>query len=69
MQESQKIVKLENGELVYGNTEEVNFYCSQKDTKIDVEYTHVKPSVVSKNFKYIGDCIHQPYAISKSIDY
>ena len=69
MQESQKIVKLENGELVYGKAEEVDFYCYQKDTKIEVEYTHITPAVIHKNFKYIGDSIHTPYAISKSITY
>ena len=52
MQESQKIVKLENGELVYGKAEEVDFYCYQKDTKIEVEYTHITPAVIQKNFKW-----------------
>jgi hypothetical protein len=69
MQESQRMVKLLTGELVYGNTDEILDYCKKHDTNVQEEYTHVTPSVVSKNFKYIGDCMHQPYAISKSIDY
>jgi hypothetical protein len=69
MQEIQKIVKLENEELVYGNAEEVTTYCKQNDTNIKTEYNHVTPSIVSKNFKYIGNCIQKPYAISKNMNY
>jgi hypothetical protein len=69
MQEIQKIVKLENEELVYGNAEEVTTYCKQNDTKIKTEYNHATPSIVSKNFKYIGNCIHKPYAVSRKMNY
>ena len=69
MQEKQKLVKLENEELVYGNAKEVANYCKQNDTKIKTEYGHVTPSIVYKNFKYIGDCIKKPYATSRNMNY
>ncbi len=69
MQEIQKIVKLKNEELVYGNAEEIDAYCNKKDTTIDIVYTHVTPSIVSKNYKYVGNSIHDPYAISKDGNY
>ena len=50
MQESQRMVKLLTGELVYGNTDEILDYCKKHDTNVQDEYTHVTPSVVSKNF-------------------
>jgi len=69
MQEIQKIVKLKNEELVYGNAVEIDDYCKEKNTMIDIVYTHVTPSIVSKNYKYIGNSIHDPYAISKDVNY
>jgi hypothetical protein len=69
MQEEQRLVKLLTGELVYGNTGEILDYCKKHDTNVKEEYTHITPSIVSKQFKYIGYKIHQPYAISRSINY
>jgi hypothetical protein len=69
MQEAQRIVKLLTGELVYGTTDEISDYCKKHETNVQEEYTHVTPSIVSKQFKYIGYKIHQPYAISRSMSY
>jgi len=69
MQEAQRIVKLLTGELVYGTTDEISDYCKKHETNVQEEYTHVTPSIVSKQFKYIGYKIHRPYAISRSMSY
>jgi hypothetical protein len=69
MQEAQRTVKLLTGELVYGNTGEIVDYCKKHDTNVQEEYKNITPSIISKQFKYIGNRIHQPYAISRSINY
>jgi len=69
MQEEQRLVKLLTGELVYGNTGEILDYCKKHETNVQEEYTNITPSIVSKQFKYIGNRIHQPYAISRSMNY
>lgn len=69
MQEAQRTVKLLTGELVYGNTGEIIDYCKKHETNVQEEYKNITPSIVSKQFKYIGYRIHQPYAISRKMDY
>jgi hypothetical protein len=50
-----KLVKLKNQELVYGEPEEIETYCDQKDTFIVSTYIGVKPSVAQADFKYVGN--------------
>ena len=69
MQEKQQTVKLLNGEFVYGLMNEILDYCKSHDTSIKNEYTNVTPAITSKQFKYVGDCVHQPYAISQKMEY
>ena len=69
MQEAQRTVKLLTGELVYGNTGEILDYCKKHDTNVQEEYKNITPSIVAKQFKYIGYRIHQPYAISRNMNY
>ena len=69
MQEKQRMVKLLTGELVYGLTNEILDYCKKYDTNVEEEYTNITPSIVAKQFKYIGYRMHKPYAISRKMDY
>ena len=48
---------------------EILDYCKSHDTSIKNEYTNVTPAITSKQFKYVGDCVHQPYAISQKMEY
>ena len=58
-----KLVRLKNQELVYGEPEEIETYCDQKDTFIVSTYIGVRPSVVQANFKYVGNRMVDPYAV------
>lgn len=62
-----ELVRLENQELVYGEPEEIETYCKQKDTSVVSTYVGVKPSVVQAHFKYVGNRMGEPYAVAKDI--
>ena len=62
-----ELVRLENQELVYGEPEEIETYCKQKDTFIVSTYIGVKPSVAQAHFKYVGNRMGDPYAVAKNI--
>ena len=69
MQMKDDFFDYENNPIIIDNTGEILDYCKKHDTNVKEEYTHITPSIVSKQFKYIGDKIHQPYAISRSMNY
>ena len=64
-----ELAELENKELVYGEYEEIEEYCEEKDTCVEHYFDHVNPSTVYKNFKYVGKSLHDPYAVSVQWDY
>tara|TARA_S200002703_G_scaffold156225_1_gene161455 strand:- start:468 stop:725 length:258 start_codon:yes stop_codon:yes gene_type:complete len=64
-----ELAKLDNNELVYGTYEEVEAYAEEKDTWVIKYMDHVNPSTVYKNFKYVGNSMHDPFAVSVPFDY
>jgi len=62
-----KLVKLDNGELVYGEKEEVEEYCEQKQVGIDHWINYAPPSTVQSHFTYIGKRMTDPYSVAKPI--
>tara|TARA_B100000900_G_scaffold415304_1_gene444694 strand:+ start:819 stop:1076 length:258 start_codon:yes stop_codon:yes gene_type:complete len=64
-----ELAKLDDGQLVYGTYEEVEEYASKEDTCVIRYFDHVNPSTVYKNFKYIGNDMSSPYAVSVPFDY
>lgn len=64
-----ELAKLQNGELIYGSYEECEAYADKQNTCVDVYLDHVNPSTVYKNFKYVGNNISNPYAVSVPFDY
>ena len=46
-----ELAKLNDGQLVYGQYEEVEAYAEEKDTWVLNYFDHVNPSTVYKNFK------------------
>ena len=66
-QMSIELVRLKNQELVYGEPEEIETYCDQKDTSVVSTYVGVKPNVAQAHFKYVGNRMGDPYAVAKDI--
>jgi hypothetical protein len=64
-----ELAKLDNNELVYGTYEEVEAYAEEKDTWVIKYMDHVNPSTVYKNFKYVGNSMHDPFGVSVPFDY
>ena len=64
-----EIAKLQDGQLVYGEYEEVEKYAEKQDTCVEHYFDHVNPSTVYKNFKYVGKAISNPYAVSVPFNY
>ena len=64
-----ELAKLNNKELVYGTYEEVENYALKNNTCVDRYLDHVAPFIVQKEFKYIGNQMGDPYAVSTPWDY
>ena len=64
---SVKLVKLDNGELVYGEKEEIKEYCEQKETSVLTWINYLPPSTVQAHFTYIGKRMCDPYSIARPI--
>ena len=64
-----EIAKLQNGELIYGTYEECEIYADKMDTCVERYFDHVNPSTVYKNYKYVGNSMHDPFAVSVPFDY
>ena len=64
---SVKLVKLNNGELVYGEKEEIKEYCEQKETDVETWINYLPPSTVQSHFTYIGKRMCDPYSIARPI--
>ena len=47
-----ELAKLQDGQLVYGQYEEVEAYADEQGTCVDIYFDHINPSTVYKNFKY-----------------
>jgi len=62
-----KLVELDNGELVYGEREEVKEYCKQNNIGVKHWLNYVAPSIVQSHFKYIGKRMCDPYSIARPI--
>ena len=64
---SVNLVELNNGELVYGEKEEIKEYCEQKETDVKHWLNYVAPSTVQSHFTYIGKRMCDPYSIARPI--
>ena len=61
-----EIARLWDGECVYGECEEIEKYCEERDTCIDFYYNHVSPAICRKNLKFVGEG-SDPYAAARDI--
>ena len=61
--------QLGNKELIYGTYEECEAYADKADSWVVRYFDHVNPSTVYKNFKYVGNGLSDPYAVSVPFDY
>lgn len=64
-----ELAKLQDGQLVYGQYEEVEAYADEQNTCVDRYFDHVNPSTVYKNFKYVGNEMSNHYSVSVPFDY
>ena len=64
-----ELAKLQDGQLVYGTYEEVEEYADKENTCVEHYFDHVAPFVVSREFKYVGKSMSDPYAISVPWNY
>ena len=64
-----ELAKLQDGQLVYGQYEEVEAYADKQNTCVDRYMDHINPSTVYKNFKYVGNELSNPYKVSTPFDY
>ena len=64
-----ELARLHNGEDVYGTYEEVEEYADKNDTCVVRYYDHVNPSTVYNTFKWIGEGVSDPLAVSVPFDY
>ena len=64
-----ELAKLQDGQLIYGTYEECEEYAYEQDTCVDRYFDHVAPFIVSKNFKYVGKRMGNPYDVSVPWDY
>ncbi len=65
----QELARLDNGEDVYGTYEEIEAYCEKENTWVQRYYDHVNPSTVYNTFKWIGEGMSDPLAVSVPFDY
>ena len=61
-----ELAKLQNGELVLGQYDEVEKYAEEQNTCGDRYFDYVNPSTVYKQFKYVGKG-ENPYGVAKPI--
>jgi len=61
-----ELAKLQNGELVLGQYDEVEKYAEEQNTCVDRYFDYVNPSTVYKQFKYVGKG-ENPYGVAKPI--
>ena len=64
-----ELAKLQDGQLVYGTYEEVEEYAEKQNTCVDRYFDHVNTSTVYNKFKWVGNGLHDPYAVSIPYDY
>ena len=64
-----ELAKLQDGQLVYGQYEEVEAYADEQNTCVDRYFDHVNPSTVYKNCKYVGNEMSNHYSVSVPFDY
>ena len=65
----QELARLDNGKYVYGTYEEIEAYCEKENTWVQRYYDHVNPSTVYNTFKWIGEGVSDPLAVSVPFDY
>lgn len=64
-----ELAKLQDGQLVYGTYEEVENYAEKENTCVVRYFDHVNTSTVYNKFKWVGNGLHDPYAVSVPYDY
>lgn len=64
-----ELAKLQDGQLVYGTYEEVEEYAEKENTCVDRYFDHVNTSTVYNKFKWVGNGLHDPFAVSIPYDY
>ena len=64
-----ELAKLDNGEEVFGTYEEVESYAEENDTCVVRYYDHVNPSTVYNKFKWVGQGLSDPFAVSVPFNY
>jgi hypothetical protein len=64
-----ELAKLQDGQLVYGTYEEVEEYAEKENTCVDRYFDHVNTSTVYNKFKWVGNGLHDPFAVSVPYDY
>ena len=57
------------GRLVYGTYEEIETWCEKNDMWVDRYMDHVNPSTVYNTGEWVGNGLHDPYAVSVPFDY
>jgi len=64
-----ELAKLQDGQLVYGTYDEVEKYAEEQNTCVDRYFDHVNTSTVYNKFKWVGNGLHDPFAVSVPYDY
>ncbi len=64
-----ELAMLDNKELVYGTYAEVEAYAEKRNTWVQRYFDHVNPSTVYNCYKYVGNEMTDPYAVSVPFDY
>ena len=61
-----KKAKLVDGSYVYGERDEIDKWCIEHNTSVDVYYNHVPAAIARKNFEFIGEG-SDPYVAARNI--